>query len=375
MRRVAPRVRPRSPATATCGPASKRTPTWSAGCPADGARRGGACSSRRRNAGSLLVRRQAMQYRRLGQSGLKVSAVSLGSWLTVGNTVEQAATDRLVAAARELGINLFDTADVYAGGRAETVLGKAIAKLRREHLVLASKCFFPMSDDVNDRGLSRKHVFESLHASLRRLGIDYLDLYQCHRLDPETPIEETVLSMVDLVRQGKILYWGVSQWPAFAIARAVTFCRAHALPLPASNQPLYNLFDRGLEHEVMPVAAECGLGQIVFSPLAQGVLTGKYADGSPPAAGTRAGDQRVNQFIGRYLTPERRAQVQRLLDLSRRLGRPPSAVALAWCLRRSEVASVIVGATQEAQLRENASGAEVTLTSEALAELERTFPA
>jgi aryl-alcohol dehydrogenase-like predicted oxidoreductase len=316
-----------------------------------------------------------MQYRRLGQSGLKVSAVSLGSWLTVGNTVDLAASTRIVAKARDLGINLFDTADVYAGGEAEVVLGKALRGARREHLVLASKCFFPMSDDVNDRGLSRKHVVESAHGSLRRLGVDYLDLYQCHRPDPETPLEETALALADLVRQGKVLYWGTSQWPRDAIAAAVTFCRSHALPPPISNQPIYNLFDRGIEAEVMPTAAASGVGQIVFSPLAQGALTGKYAGGRAPAPSTRAGNDRVNQFIGRYLTQERTLQAARLVELARAAALPPAQLALAWCLRRSEVASVIVGATSEVQLAENAAAAELALPAETIDQLERIFPA
>ncbi len=315
-----------------------------------------------------------MQYRRLGQSGLKVSAVSLGSWLTYGNVLDQSATTRIVAAARERGVNLFDTADVYARGDGEVALGKALRGVRREHVVIASKCFFPMSDDVNDCGLSRKHVVESLHASLRRLDTSYLDLYQCHRLDPETPIEETVLAMVDLIRQGKILYWGVSQWPAHAIAQAVTFCRLHALPPPISNQPLYNLFDRMIEAEVMPVSAQHGVGQIVFSPLAQGVLSGKYAGGKAPDASTRAGNDKVNQFIGRYLTPARLQQADRAAALARRLGVPPAQLALAWCLRCPEVASVIVGATSEKQLIENIEAAALTLTAAALAELDQVFP-
>lgn len=316
-----------------------------------------------------------MQYRRLGQSGLKVSSVSLGSWLTYGNVIDHAVTTRIVAAARTAGINLFDTADVYARGEGEIALGKALRGVRREHVVIASKCFFPMSDDVNDCGLSRKHVMESVHASLRRLETSYLDLYQCHRPDVETPLEETVLAMVDLVRQGKILYWGVSQWPAHAIAEAVTFCRLHALPPPISNQPLYNLFDRMIESEVMSVAAQHGVGQIVFSPLAQGVLTGKYAAGKVADASTRAGNDKVNQFIGRYLTPARLQQAERAAALARRLGMAPAQLALSWCLRRSEVASVIIGATSEKQLAENAAAAETQLPADALAELDRVFPA
>ena len=315
-----------------------------------------------------------MRYVRLGRSGLKVSVVSLGSWLTLGNTVDQAATDRLVAHARELGVNLFDTADVYARGDGELALGKAIGSLRREHLVLASKCFFPMSDDVNDRGLSRKHVVESLHASLRRLGTDYLDLYQCHRHDPDTPIEETAAAMADLIRQGKILYWGVSQWPAWAIAAVVAWCRSHGLPAPISNQPVYNLFDRDIETEVMPVGAEHGVGQIVYSPLAQGVLTGKYVDGVAPGADTRAGNAKANQFIARYLTPERHAQVAGLRKLAIRTGRTCGQLALAFCLARKEVASVIVGSTRLTQLEENVAAADASLAPDVLADLDRLFP-
>ncbi len=316
-----------------------------------------------------------MRYVRLGRSGLKVSVVSLGSWLTLGNTVDQAGTDRLVARARELGVNLFDTADVYARGAGEVALGKALRNTRREHVVIASKCFFPMSDDVNDRGLSRKHVVESLHASLRRLGVEYLDLYQCHRFDPEVSFEETAMAMGDLIRQGKVLYWGVSQWPAWAIAAVVTWCRAQGLPAPISNQPLYNLFDRGIEAEVLPVSAEHGVGQIVYSPLAQGVLSGKYGEGVAPGADTRAGNSEVNQFIGRYLTPKRLSMVEGLKELASEIPATPVQVALAFCLARREVASVIVGATSAAQLEENVAAVALTLSERELARLDGLFPA
>ena len=181
-----------------------------------------------------------MQYANLGRSGLKVSRVSFGCWLTVGNVLDQATSDDLVRRAVDLGINLLDTADVYNMGEGEIALGRAIEGLKRESLVIASKCFFPMSDEVNDRGLSRKHIVESVHASLRRLGTDYLDLYQCHRPDPETPVEETAMAMNDLIRQGKVLYWGVSYWPARLIVQAVQFCRSHGFHAPISNQPPYN---------------------------------------------------------------------------------------------------------------------------------------
>ncbi|MCC6670229.1 MAG: aldo/keto reductase family protein [Planctomycetes bacterium] len=312
-----------------------------------------------------------MKYRTLGRSGLKVSAVSLGSWLTIGNTVDQAGTARLVQQAVELGINLLDTADVYNRGEAEIALGLAIRGLRRQHLVLASKCFFPMSEDPNDRGLSRKHVVESLHASLRRLGTEYLDLYQCHRPDPEVPLAETAMAMDDLIRQGKVLYWGVSRWSGAQIVAAVQLCRAEGWHAPIANQPAYNLLDRGIEDEVLPRCAEAGVGQIVYSPLAQGALTGKYRAGSPPPDDSRAANPRINQFLEAQLTPERLARVARFAELCRRHGLAPAQVALAFCLRRPEVASVIVGASRAEQLVENAAAAELVVPPELLAALER----
>ena len=204
-----------------------------------------------------------MLYRHLGASGLRVSVVGLGSWLTIGNAIDQQATGKLIAAAFDHGVNLFDTADVYNHGEGERALGLAVRDLPRHRLVLATKCFFPMSDDPNDRGLSRKHVHESLHASLKRLGTDYVDLYQCHRFDPETPVLETARAMHDLIRAGHVLYWGTSQWPADRIAEVVELCRREHLHAPISNQPLYNLFERGIETAVLPTSARCGRGQIV----------------------------------------------------------------------------------------------------------------
>lgn len=314
-----------------------------------------------------------MEYRRLGSCGLKISVVSLGSWLTYGNTVDQATTDAIVGKALDQGINLLDTADVYGRGEGERALGKAISGRRRQHLVLASKCFFPMSDDVNDQGLSRKHVVESLDQSLERLGTDYLDLYQCHRPDPETPVAETAAAMDDLIRQGKVLYWGVSMWPAERIVRTVTLCREAGLHAPISNQPLLNLFDREIEADVIPSCGELGVGQIVFSPLAQGVLTGKYRAGGEPARGSRAADTRVNHFIGRYLTPERLEQVAALSVLAREAGLAPAVLALAWCLQQPLVSSVIVGATSVAQLEQNLAAAEAKPAPELLARLDELF--
>jgi aryl-alcohol dehydrogenase-like predicted oxidoreductase len=314
-----------------------------------------------------------MNYRQVGRSGLRVSVVSLGSWLTLGAGDRTA--NAVVRTAFDLGVNLFDTADVYAGGEAERALGKAIADLPRHRLVLASKCYFPVSDDPNDRGLSRKHVHESIDRSLRRLATDYLDLYQCHRFDADTPVLETAMAMDDLIRRGKTLYWGTSQWPAERLAEVTELCRRERLHAPISNQPLYNLFDRGIEAAVLPTGERCGMGQLVYSPLAQGVLTGKYRPGQSPPAGSRAGDEEANQFIGRYLTQERLQQVQGLVELARRHGRTPAALALAFLLRDPRVTSAIVGARTDEQLRENLAAAALQPAPALLQELDDLFPA
>ena len=214
-----------------------------------------------------------MQYRRLGKWGVKVSEVALGSWLTYGGATADEAAIACVEKAWDLGINFFDTANVYARGKSEEVVGKALRPYRRDGYFLATKVFFPMGDGPNDRGLSRKHIFDQCHLSLRRLGTDIIDLYQCHRYDPETPLEETLLAMDDLIRQGKVLYWGVSQWSADQIQAAVDQCRLRGLHLPVSNQPLYNALHRELEKDVMPTCAREGLGQVVYSPLAPALST------------------------------------------------------------------------------------------------------
>jgi aryl-alcohol dehydrogenase-like predicted oxidoreductase len=215
-----------------------------------------------------------VEYRNLGRSGLQVSEVSVGSWLTLGSSVDRAGTREIVHRAFDLGVNLFDTADVYSNGAGEEVLGDALRDIPRRHVVIATKCFFPMSERPNDRGLSRKHIAESVEGSLRRLGTDYVDLLQCHRYDPNTPVEETVRAFDDLVRQGKVLYWGVSEWRAAQILDACRCADALRAVRPISNQPHYNLVHRGIESEVIPVSRREGLSQIVFSPLAQGALTG-----------------------------------------------------------------------------------------------------
>lgn len=323
----------------------------------------------------FLLQRSPVSYRSLGQSGLKVGAIGLGSWLTIGNAIDGAATDRLVAMAFERGVNLFDTADVYAQGEGEKALGDAIRGLPRHRLVLATKCYFPMSDDPNDRGLSRKHVHESIRASLRRLQTDYVDLYQCHRFDPDVPLLETARAMDDLIRRGLVLYWGTSQWPAERIEEVVALCAAEGLHAPIANQPLYNLFDRGIEKAILPTCARLGIGQLVYSPLAQGVLSGKYRPGAAVPAGTRAADPRSNQFVGRYMSERHLEQGQQLVQLAQRRGTTASRLALAFCLRDVRIASVLIGARDTTQLLDNLQAAEVVIDGELQQDLDRIFPA
>ena len=314
-----------------------------------------------------------MRYRRLGSSGLEVSEVALGSWLTLGSSVDRKATRDLVHAAYDLGIQFFDSADVYANGEAEEALGEALRGIPRPYVVIASKCFFPMSERPNDAGLSRKHVFESVEASLRRLDTDYLDLHQCHRYDPDTPLEETVRAYSDLIRQGKLLYWGVSLWSAEQITEACRIADACGGTRPISNQPQYNVFRRGIERDVIPACEREGLGQVVFSPLAQGVLSGKYSGGAPPA-GSRGADDFRNQFMADFLKPERLAAVDALAPLAAELGLSLPQLALAWCLRHANVSSVIVGATRTSQLEDNAGAAGVALPPEAVARIDALLP-
>ena len=323
-----------------------------------------------------------MKYRNLGNSGLKVSTVGLGSWLTLGNTLEQEPSSTLVHKAFELGVNLFDTADVYKRGKkkavvhgvAEEALGAAIKELPRKHCVIATKCFFALSDDPNDKGLSRKHVLEACDGSLQRLGVEYIDLYQCHRFDPETPIHETARAMDHLVRQGKVLYWGTSSWTGAQIGEVVELCRKEHLCAPISNQPEYNLFERGIEKVVVPTSARLGIGQIVYSPMAQGVLSGKYVPGQQPPEGSRATDERVNKFVGQYMTPERLEQAQKLVALAQQHGTTASNLALAFCLANPNVASVLVGARTKDQVKENVKAADVEVSATLLEQLRAIFP-
>lgn len=314
-----------------------------------------------------------MHYRRLGGSGLRVSEISLGSWLTLGSSVDRRASRALILEALDLGVNLFDTADIYADGEAERVLGGVLGEVSRERMLVASKCFFPRSDAPNARGLSRKHVVESVEGSLRRLGTDYIDLYQCHRADPDTPIQETVDAFSDLIRQGKLLYWGVSLWSASQIEEACRIAATRRGYAPVSNQPQYSLLRREVEREILPACRRLGVGQLAWSPLAQGALTGKYGAGVP--AGSRAADSFRRQFMVGFLGDEARARIESLQGLAAETGLGSAALALAWCLRDPSVSSLIVGATRREQLVENTGASGQRLSAEVLERLDALFPA
>lgn len=314
-----------------------------------------------------------MTYRHLGRAGVRVSTLALGSWLTYGQAVDRDRTEACVRRAYELGINFFDTANAYGRGAAEEVLGSILRQFPRESYVLATKVYFPMGEGPNDRGLSRKHIMEQCHASLRRLGVEYIDLYQCHRFDPETPLEETLRALDDLVRQGKVLYVGVSEWTAAQITEALHLAREMGLDRIVSNQPSYNMLNRYIEPEIMPLCGREGVGLIAFSPLAQGVLTGKYRAGSPPPAGSRAADPQSNYWIRGLLTPEVLNRVEALRPIAQRYGLTLAQLALAWVLRRPEMTSAIIGATRPEQVEENVKAASVVLPPEAWEDVEKVL--
>ncbi|HNY30873.1 MAG TPA: aldo/keto reductase family protein [Fibrobacteria bacterium] len=315
-----------------------------------------------------------MKYRKLGATGLVVSEITYGSWLTFGNQVELDSAKALVQRAFDLGINSFDTADVYKAGEAERLLGQILPKHRRSEYVLATKAFWPMSDHPTDRGLSRKHLFDSIDASLDRLNLKYVDLFYAHRFDPETPLAETCEAFDDLIRLGRILYWGTSEWTAAQIREAHTLCRARGWHAPVVNQPYYNLLGRGIEAEIVPTCMEFGMGTANFSPLAQGVLSGKYSKGKIPT-GARGGDSSMNMWMKDHLgNPDLLDQVDRIAGIAAKHGCTASQVALAWILTKPGISTVIVGASNVAQLEENAKASGLALEAADLAQLEIWFP-
>jgi voltage-dependent potassium channel beta subunit len=306
-----------------------------------------------------------MRYQTLGRSGLQVSAVALGSWLTYGAAVDKDGAKACIRRAYDLGVNFFDTANEYAAGRAEEVVGTALAAMPRSSYVLATKVFFPMGERPTERGLSRKHVFEQLHASLRRLDADYVDLYQCHRFDPRTPVAETCAVMNDLIRAGKVLYWGVSEWAPEQIADAVLVCRDHGWDLPVSNQPQYSLLYRRIETRALPVARALGLGTVVWSPLAMGVLTGKYRSVDDAPAGSRLTTD-DGHFLNWFFRQSTLDAVASLQPVAADAGVTLAQLALAWCLQADGITSVIVGARTPHQVEDNVAAVDVDVPDEVL---------
>lgn len=315
-----------------------------------------------------------MEYRHLGKQGVRVSEVCLGSWLTYGAAKDEAIARDCIEKAYDLGVNFFDTANVYARGAAEKVVGNVLGQYPRESYVLATKVYFSMGDGPNDRGLSRKHIIEQCNASLKRLNVEYIDLYQAHRYDPSVPLSETLIAFDHLVQQGKILYYGVSEWSVGQLAHAADLTRLAGLTAIASNQPQYSIVKRDIEQEIMPLCQREGIGIINFSPLAQGILTGKYKPGEALPEGSRASDPKQNSFMNRgQLDQDLLMRVQKLVPLAEQEGLTMSQLALAWCLRNEALSSVIIGATKASQVEDNVKASGRKLSPETLSAIESLF--
>ncbi|MCA0754712.1 aldo/keto reductase family protein [Paenibacillus sp. N4] len=308
-----------------------------------------------------------MKYRKLGGTGLKVSEISLGSWLTYGGYVERENAVNAIKTAYDLGINFFDTANVYERGAAEELVGETLKAYPRHSYVLATKVFGQMGDGPNDRGLSRKHIVEQADASLKRLGLDYVDIYYCHRYDNDTPLEETLRALDDLVRQGKVLYVGVSEWQASQMAEALGVADRYLLDRIVVNQPIYNMFERYIEKEVIPLGERSGIGQVVFSPLAQGLLTGKYTSASEVPEDSRAA--RLD-WVRKGISEEKLRKVSELSAVAAELDITVGNLALAWILRQPNVASALVGASRPEQVTENAKASDIKLDEDTLKRIE-----
>ena len=312
-----------------------------------------------------------MEYRRLGSSGMYVSEIAYGNWITHGSQVEEDAAIKCVKAALNEGITTFDTADVYAGTRAESVLGKALKGVKRESYELFTKVYWPTGTGKNDRGLSRKHIMESVHASLKRLNTDHIDLYQMHRFDVESPLEESLQAFEDLVRQGKVNYIGFSEWNSQQIKAALQIQKDNGWTRFVSSQPQYSMLWRVIEREVVPLSEQEGIGQIVWSPIAQGILTGKYLPGKTPPPGSRATDKKSGAgFISRWMTDDVLTAVQDLRPIADGVGLTMSQLALAWVLQNQNVSAVIMGATKPLQVKENVKAAGVKLEPSVMAAID-----
>lgn len=314
-----------------------------------------------------------MEYRNLGRSGLKVSEISLGGWETYGRSVnDQQMVRDIVLKAYEQGVNFFDQADIYVKGKSEEMMGEVLRELPRHTLVISSKVFWPMSDDVNDRGLSRKHVLESIDKTLKRLGTDYLDVYFAHRYDETVPMDEIVMAFDQVIRSGRAMYWGTSMWPAARIAQAVEFARAHGLHAPVTEQPEYSMLRRErVENEILPYTAQAGVGLVVWSPLAMGLLTGKYDAGS--SEGSRLSEN--DNFGKNFLTESNIQKVKGLKPVADELGITRAQLALAWILRQPGVSSVITGATRVDQIEDTVKAAGVKLSAEQLSRIDDVLKA
>ncbi|MGI8576341.1 MAG: aldo/keto reductase family protein [Nocardioidaceae bacterium] len=311
-----------------------------------------------------------MDFRHLGTSGLKVSEISYGNWLTHGSQIEEEQAFACVHRALDEGITTFDTADVYANTKAQSVLGRALKGVRRESLELFTKVYWPTGPGgPNDSGLSRKHILEAINGSLTRLGTDHVDLYQAHRYDHETPLEETISAFADVVRQGKALYIGVSEWTADQIRAASALARQLNVPF-VSNQPQYNMLWRVIEAAVIPTSLELGLGQVVWSPIAQGVLTGKYLPGQAPPPDSRAADEQVGSFVRQRMSDDVLTRVQDLKPIADDVGLSLAQLAIAWVLSNPAVSSAIIGATRPDQVSENVKAAGQKLDADVLAKID-----
>lgn len=315
-----------------------------------------------------------MEYRRLGNSGMYISEIAYGNWITHGSQVESEAAIKCVRTALDVGITTFDTADVYAGTKAESVLGKALKGVRRESYELLTKVYFPTGPGKNDRGLSRKHIMESAHASLKRLNTDHIDLYQAHRFDVETPLEETLRAFDDLIRQGKVSYIGFSEWTAPQISDALKIQDSRGFDRFISSQPQYSALSRAIEGKVIPLSKREGISQIVWSPMAQGVLTGKYLPGKKPPAGSRATDKKSGaNFISTFMKDEVLQAVQNLHPIADAHGLTLSQLAIAWVLHNENVAAAIMGATKPSQVKENSKASGVKLSADAISAIDKVL--
>jgi len=311
-----------------------------------------------------------LKYRKVGKSGLKISEISLGSWLTYGGTVENKIAKECMTTAVENGINFIDSAEIYAGGKAEEVIGEWLAEetVDRKNLVISSKVFWPTSEAITDWGNNRKNISNAIEGTLSRLNVDYIDIYYLHRYDYTTPVKETIAIMDDLIRRGDVHYWGTSVWTAAQLERVNAAAKEMGAYRPIVEQPLYNMLSRFIEFEVLPVGKTHGMGFTVFSPMAQGVLTGKYNDGIPE--GSRAAN---SQWVNRFLTEENLAKVRRLGDIASSLDITTGQLALAWILRRPEISSAIVGATKPEHVLDNVKASDITLSKDVLEQIEEVL--